>query len=98
MTTRHIRRSGGTGMIADTEPVADYEPHVRRFQPQLGLAATNSNDLRRFVYDWFTHFEHAAPSAFYLDHLDGKRLDVRFPGVEPITSHEGFRRWYENLL
>jgi hypothetical protein len=84
-------------MITDTESVVDYEMDVERFKPQSGLAATNTNDLRRFIYDWFTHFEHGAPTVFYLDHLDDEKLDVRF-GSELITSHEGFTRWYENLL
>jgi hypothetical protein len=55
-----------------TEPasVVDYEACVKRFKPNRGLAATDSNDLRLFVYEWFTHFEHAAPADFYLNHLD----------------------------
>jgi hypothetical protein len=85
-------------MIAETVSAVDYEAQVRRFKPEEGLAATNSNDLRRFVYEWFTHFEHAAPTDFYLDHLDDGNLDLRFPGSDPITSPAGFTGWYENLL
>jgi hypothetical protein len=58
----------------------------------------NSNDLRPFIYEWFTHFEHAAPADFYLNHLDEENLDVRFPGSGPIASHADFAGWYENLL
>jgi hypothetical protein len=78
--------------------VVDYEAQVKRFKPEHGLAETNTNDLRRFIYEWFTHFEHAAPTDFYLDHLADQNLEVRFPGVDPITSHAGFAGWYENLL
>jgi hypothetical protein len=85
-------------MIAEAASVVDYEARVRRFMPEQGLAATNSNDLRRFLYEWFTHFEHAAPTDFYLDHIAGENLDMRFPGSEPITSHAAFAGWYENLL
>jgi hypothetical protein len=85
-------------MIAATESVVDYEARVARFKPQSGLAAKNSNDVRRFIYDWFTHFEHATSTAFYLDHLDDTNLEIEFPGGDPITSHEGFARWYDNLL
>ena len=85
-------------MTVELASVVDYEARVRRFKPEHGLAATNSNDLRRFLYEWFTHFEHAAPAAFYLDHLADEDLDVRFPGVDPITSHTDFAGWYENLL
>ena len=85
-------------MTAEPVSVVDYEAQVRRFKPEHGLAATNSNDLRRFIYEWFTHFEHAAPTDFYLNHLAGENLDVRFPGLDPITSHTEFVGWYENLL
>ena len=85
-------------MTDEPASVADYEAAVKRFKPESDLAATNSNDLRRFVYEWFTHFEHAAPADFYLDHLAGVDLDVRFPGSDPITSHAEFAGWYENLL
>jgi hypothetical protein len=85
-------------MTTETVSLVDYEAQVNRFKPEQDLAATNSNDLRRFLYEWFTHFEHAAPTAFYLDHLDDQNLDVRFPGSDPITSHAAFAGWYENLL
>ena len=61
-------------MIAEAASVVDYEARVRRFKPEQGLAATNSNDLRRLLYEWFTHFEHAAPAEFYLDHIAGENL------------------------
>jgi hypothetical protein len=79
-------------------PVVDYEALVRRFEPEQGLDATNSNDLRRFIYEWFTHFEHAAPVAFSLDHLADENLDLRFPGSDPMTSHADFAGWYGDLL
>jgi hypothetical protein len=83
-----------------TQPayVAAYEAHVYEFKPKNGLAARNFNDLRLFVYEWFTHFEHAAPTDFYLDHLDEETLHVAFPGSEPIRNHDGFAAWYENLI
>jgi len=79
-------------------PVAAYETQVKRFQPHQDRAATNPNDLRRFLYDWFTHFEHAAPVDFYLWHLDDKKMQLSFPGMAPLTSHAAFTAWYENLL
>src|SRR5215471_14017052 len=85
-------------MTVELASLVDYEAQVRRFEPADGLAATNSNDLRRFIYEWFTHFEHAAPTDFYLGHLDDENLDIRFPGSDPITSHTDFAAWYENLL
>ena len=85
-------------MTAEPASVVDYEAQVERFKPEHGLAATNSNDLRRFIYEWFTHFEHAAPTDFYLDHLEEENLDVRFPGSDPMTSHSDFAGWYENFM
>ena len=85
-------------MTAELASVVDYEAQVKRFKPEHGLAATNSNDLRCFVYEWFTHFEHAAPTDFYLDHLDDENLDFRFPGSDPMTSHAAFAGWYENFM
>jgi hypothetical protein len=83
-----------------TQPpsVTAYEARVYEFKPKNGLAARNFNDLRLFVYKWFTHFEHAAPTDFYLNHLDAENLHVEFPGSEPIRNHVGFAAWYENLI
>jgi hypothetical protein len=65
-----------TATTVEPASVVDYEAQVKRFKPALGLAATNSNDLRRFVYEWFTHFEHAAPTDVYLSHLADENLDT----------------------
>ena len=85
-------------MTVELASVVDYDAQVRRFQPEDGLAATNPNDLRRFIYEWFTHFEHAAPTDFYLDHLADENLEVRFPGSDPMSSHAAFAAWYENFM
>ena len=85
-------------MNAPGDSLQTFESQVIKFKPERGLAATNANDVRRFVYDWFTHFEHAAPAGYYLAHLDEANLHVSFPGSEPMVSHAGFASWYENLL
>ena len=84
-------------MAAQPVSVALHESQVKQFEPENGLAATNSNDLRLFLYEWFTHFEHAAPDDFYLRHLDDANMHVTFPGQAPLTSHAEFARWYSNL-
>jgi hypothetical protein len=83
-----------------TQPISatSHESQAKQFKPVHGLAATNLNDLRLFLYEWFTHFEHAAPTDFYLSHLDDKTMLVAFPGMAPLTSHADFAGWYENLL
>ena len=75
----------------NTQPasVASYESQVKQFKPEHGLAAANLNDLRLFLYEWFTHFEHAASSDFYLSHLDDKKMHVAFPGAAPLTTSNG---------
>ena len=85
-------------MSTDTDSVAEYEDRVTQFKPQHGLVPPTTNDLRSFLYDWFAHFEHAAPTYFYLSHLDNGNMDIQFPGSAPISSHAGFTGWYENLL
>jgi hypothetical protein len=85
-------------MTTDTACVAEYETQVTRFKPEHGVVPPTTNDLRSFLYDWFAHFEHTAPTDFYLSHLDDGNMDVQFPGSEPIGSHAGFISWYENLL
>src|SRR5262249_53164751 len=66
--------------------------------PEQGLAATNTNDIRRFLYEWFTHFEHAAPVDVFLRYLDDKNMFLAFPGQAPLTSHADFAAWYGDLL
>ncbi len=85
-------------MTTESISVAAYESQVKSFKPEQGLAATNANDVRLFVYEWFTHFEHAARADFYLGHLDDKSMSVTFPGQAPLTSHADFAKWYDNLI
>lgn len=92
------RNEPGQTSAAQAEPLAVYEARAKRFKPMNGLAATNSNDVRRFIYDWFTHFEHASSPDFYLSHLDDKNMSLTFPGAPPLASHADFAGWYNNLL
>ena len=85
-------------MKTESISVAAYESQAKSFKPEQGLAATNSNDVRLFLYDWFTHFEHAAGADFYLGHLDDRNMSVTFPGQTPLTSHADFAKWYNNLI
>ena len=81
-----------------TQTASSYEADVSHFKPTKGLEATNFNDVRRFIYEWFTQFEHAVPVNYYLSHLDNKKMSMAFPGQAPLTSHAGFTNWYSNLL
>jgi len=75
-------------MTAEPASGVDYEAQVRRFEPEHGPAATNSNDLMRFVYEWLTHFEHAAPTDFYLEPAATHPHRSRSDAGELFTRHD----------
>lgn len=89
---------GEQAMNTPSASIEQHESQVARFKPRQGLAATNGNDVRRFVYEWFTHFEHASAKDYYLGHLDDGRMSLAFPGAPALASHADFARWYDNLL
>jgi hypothetical protein len=80
------------------QTVLSYESQAKKFKPVGGLAARNPNDIRMFVYDWFTHFEHASSTDYYLTHLTNKDMSLTFPGQPPLISHSDYTKWYNNLL
>src|SRR5262249_5262083 len=61
--------------------------------------AVNANDVRRFVYTWFTLFEHRAPAERLAAHVASSQLrSLAFPGAEPLRKVQQFIDWYEQLL
>jgi hypothetical protein len=67
--------------------------------PPRDAQAVNANDVRRFVYTWFTLFEHRAPAARLAAHLATSRpVSLTFPGAEPLREIQQFIDWYEQLL
>jgi catechol 2,3-dioxygenase-like lactoylglutathione lyase family enzyme len=59
----------------------------------------NANDVARFVYTWFTLFEHRARAERLTAYLsDGEQLSLRYPGGEPLRSGQQFTGWYDELL
>jgi hypothetical protein len=62
-------------------------------------ASPNANDVARFVYTWFTLFEHRARGESLTAYLsDGDELSLSFPGGEPMRTREEFADWYRELL
>ena len=62
-------------------------------------ANPNTNDVARFVYTWFTLFEHRAPAESLTAYLtDGEQLRLSFPGGRPLQTGKQFTEWYEELL
>jgi hypothetical protein len=61
-------------------------------------ATPNSNDVARFVYTWFTLFEHRArPESLTAYLADSEQLTLRLPGSEMHTIQQ-FTGWYQELL
>jgi hypothetical protein len=59
----------------------------------------NANDVARFVYTWFTLFEHRARTERLTAYLtDGEQLSLSFPGAEPLRTGQQFSAWYDQLL
>jgi hypothetical protein len=67
--------------------------------PEPDTVNPNANDVARFVYTWFTLFEHRAPIEHLTAYLtDGEHLSLSFPGEEPLRTGQQFADWYEQLL
>ena len=59
----------------------------------------NTNDVARFVYTWFTLFEHRARVEILTAYLaDSERLSLSFPGSDPFRTSQQFTDWYDQLL
>jgi hypothetical protein len=62
-------------------------------------ATPNTNDVARFVYTWFTLFEHRGRAESLTAHLsDDEQLSLSFPGGKPLRTSRQFTDWYDQLL
>lgn len=66
--------------------------------PLTDSTTPTSNDVRRWVYTWFTMFEHRAKAQQLVAHLADGPISLTFPGGEPLRSGAAFAAWYEGLL
>src|SRR5262249_21402541 len=66
--------------------------------PLTDSTTPTTNDVRRWVYAWFTMFEHRAMAERLVAHLADGALSLTFPGGEPLRSGAEFATWYEDLL
>lgn len=55
-----------------------------------------ANELRAFVYQWFSAFDRQAEEQFFLQHLAIQGLEMRYPGTT-LLSHADFQNWYQNI-
>jgi hypothetical protein len=78
-----------------TEIISPLSPGL----PPATTDAVNANDVRRFVYTWFTMFEHRAPAARLTRNLAADQpIRLSLPGTEPLLDAEQFAEWYGQLL
>ncbi|NMO55160.1 hypothetical protein HH310_28740 [Actinoplanes sp. TBRC 11911] len=78
---------------------ASSDPVLSPGLPPRDAEDANANDIRRFVYTWFTLFEHRAPAEQLATHLaTGEHLTLVIPGTEPMHDIEQFTAWYKQLL
>lgn len=60
-------------------------------------AGTGQNQVRSFVYKWFSLFDRNAPASEFLRHLPHHNFKMNFP-EKKITNHSDFKAWYKNIL
>lgn len=81
----------------DGTPVPS-DPVLSPGLPPRDAEAVNANDVRRFVYVWFTLFEHRAPAERLAAHLATSDLTMAFPGTPLIRDAQQFNAWYEQVI
>ncbi|NMO57554.1 hypothetical protein HH310_41115 [Actinoplanes sp. TBRC 11911] len=84
-------------MTSTAAPSTD--PTLSPGLPPRDAAAPNANDVRRFVYTWFTLFEHRAPAEQLAAYLAaGDHFVLTIPGAPPMRDIQQFTAWYEQML
>lgn len=80
--------------------IAEYLKSTRSFLKIYSPEARNNyseNDVKAFVYKWFSGFDHQNEAEFFLVHLDPAHVDMAFPDF-PITSTKDFLKWYQGVV
>ena len=67
----------------------DYEAQARRVRP--------INEVKGFVYHWFSLFDRNAPVEEFLPKLDKTGLEMRFPEAT-LNGVGEFQNWYGGIL
>lgn len=57
----------------------------------------SENDVKAFVYKWFSGFDHQADIGVFKRHLNPEKIDMYFPDFL-IKSMADFERWYSNVI
>lgn len=56
----------------------------------------SQNDVKAFVYEWFSGFDHQRGDEYFTKHLDPLHVQMEFPDF-PIHSVADFKRWYKGV-
>jgi len=56
----------------------------------------NENDVKSFVYQWFSWLDHQVGEFHFMSHLSSTGFEIRLPGIT-ILDYAGFKRWYDCL-
>lgn len=72
---------------------ADKELHI---YDQEAKIQASKNDIKAFVYQWFSYFDHQVELVTITPHLSDE-IDMSFPDF-PIRSMTDFTNWYQNVI
>ena len=54
------------------------------------------NDIKSFVYEWFSWFDHQADEENFLSHISSDDLIMEFP-EKTLKNHDDFKTWYDGI-
>lgn len=69
---------------------------ISLFASNSVFAYTNTNEVKSFVYKWFSQFDKNDKTENFTKHLSPKFL-IKFPDTE-IKTKDQFKAWYSNIL
>ena len=68
-----------------------------KYQPQnQNYFLPNENEVKSFVYSWFSWIDYLSDEKIFTMHLCEKDLYIKY-STNTITSHSEFAQWYKNF-
>ena len=67
-----------------------------RVRPEETAFVPNENDIKSFVYRWFSWLDHRVEGFLFLYHLNKEDLLMKLPEAT-IHSHDDFKKWYQSF-
>lgn len=78
------------------EPLSEKVLAIDYFTPTRDDFRTGDNEIRSFVYEWFSWFDRQASEDIFLKHLATSSLSMEFPDTK-VKNHSDFKRWYDGV-